>query len=203
MAKKLTGLLIPYKIPYAMAGKMQSVNFIDEPYFSVAELASVAEIDRGLADQWIHRSLIRPTRVERAGSRNRPIFSVRGVFKARLICILNDRFNFAPGQSAPVANDSDSAELAELLAGEDWMYAAARGIDRSKPMNFWVAVTRIQKCWRWQLIFPTESGIAPFGPAIPYIMLPLPEMFSPVYLACRAIHAGSPPEKMKAPRARS
>jgi len=179
------------------------VNFVDQPYFSVAELARIAKIDRGVADQWIHRGLITPTKVERAGSRRRPIFSVRDVFKAKLICNLNDHFSFTPGQSAPLANNSDSVELADMLSDEDWMYAAARGIDHSKPMQFRVAVTRVKKCWRWQLIDPETRVSDVFGRGVPFIVLPLPDMFAPIYAACRTIHAASTREALKVRRARS
>ncbi len=91
-----------------MAQKMAQVNFIDAPYFSVAELARIAGIDRAVADQWVHRQLIKPILVKRAGSLKRPFFSVRAIFKARLAVVLNQQLLFGPGQSAPVSNKSDS-----------------------------------------------------------------------------------------------
>lgn len=186
---------MPCKFCYEMSENAHTVNFVDQPFFSTAELAQIAGIDRGIADQWIHRKLITPTRVERSGSRRRPTFSVRTVFKAKLIVILNDHFTFAPGQSAQVANDSDCTDLASLLAGEDWMYTAARAIDEGRPWKFWVAVTRVDKRWRWRILFSPAEIFDLFGTGVPYLLLPLPEIFSPVYEACRAIHAGLPPDE--------
>ncbi len=170
----------------------------------MAELARIAGIDRAVADQWVHRQLIKPILVKRAGSLKRPFFSVRAIFKARLAVVLNQQLLFGPGQSAPVSNKSDSeevatelgyllakCELAETVAGSDWMYAAARGIDSGKLMQFWMAVTRYRKGWRWKLVSHVDSDKFDdvFGPDIPMLMLPLPAIFEPVYRACRKVYA--------------
>jgi len=186
---------------------MTELHFIDAPYFSLAELARIAGIDRAVADQWVHRQLLRPALVKRAGSLKRPFFSARAIFKAKLIVALNEHLSFGPGQSAAIANDSDSkevaTEVADMVAGEDWAYYAARCIERSRPMKLVMVVSRIKNCWRWKLVGPDDPNTEPYGAGIPAVILPLASIFEPVYRACREIHAEQMTGNTKARRGRS
>jgi hypothetical protein len=177
---------------------------IDQPYFTAAEVAGVAGIARGLADVWIHRGIISPSRVDRSAGRRRPLFSVRAIVKAKLVRILGEHFAIGPSEAADLAKDSDSTEIAEMLSGEDWMFAVRRSLISGKQIDLSVAVARIGKKWRWQLFVTNDGIVAPFGPDVPYIVLPLATIFIGVITECTALFSGRTPDQpKKARRARS
>jgi len=161
---------------------------IDAALFTLGELAEVAGIKRGLVDVWSHRGVIAPTRVARVSGRRRGLFSVRAIVRARLVRVLGEHVAMGPAESAGLAKDSGSVEVADMMAGEDWMFAARR----NPHLGYSVAVARIENCWRWKLITKGEDTASYFGPAVPFIVLPIWHIFNEVYRACIALHENEP-----------
>jgi hypothetical protein len=171
---------------------------ITEPRFSGSDLAEIVGVNRKLVNRWLERDLFVPTEVERLPVRSRPRFSLVGVFKARLSKILYDRICIVSSKSMNVGETAElaakkgakitsSAALANLLADEGWMHAQARSIRRGKPLRLYAAITRSERCWQFFLELEVAKFASRFGSEIPYVVVPIGEIFTSVYRQCEAI----------------
>src|SRR5262245_44930440 len=177
---------------------------IDEAYFTIAELAKVAGIARGIADVWAHRGILPVSRFDRSTARRRPLFSVRTILKAALIRMLSNDFSLGPTDTAKLVANSDSSEVADMLAGEDWMQAVKRSQHRPQVLDLSLAVGRPGKNWRWFLFASKEGVVEPFGRGIPHIVVPASSIFVQVITDCTAIYLDEPMRSSsKARRGRS
>jgi hypothetical protein len=187
---------------------------IRAPLFSTSELGKVTGIDRKLVNLWLERELVRPTRLERMAVRNRPRFSVVDIFKARLNRTLSDRLLIGlsastdAGEEAERAADPKAASrymlpgAAHVLADEGWMWAVARSVERGKPLEVFAAIAWVDGCWDLWLELEAEKLASPFGPEVPYIVVPVGAIFACVYGQCKALLEGSERPRKKR-RARS
>ena len=134
---------------------------LERPLFTVGELAEAADIERGLADVWVHRKIIVPTRVAKAGGRKRPHFSFRAIFRAKLVRVLTEYLAIGPSDSARLAAESEVTTVADMLDNDDWMMVVLN--NRNRPFKIWAAVSRTDKKWQWQLFTEADAIIDPFG----------------------------------------
>jgi hypothetical protein len=189
---------------------------IDLAAFTATQLSTVTGIDRKLVNLWLERGVITPTHLERLTERNRPMFSVIAIFKARLIKALSDELSINPASSMlagaeaerasrPGARAASSvARMAQVIADAGWMWAVARGVDRGKPLALFAAINRTDDCWQLFLEFDVGKFAQRFGPDKAYAVIPIGEVFATVYRQCKKIYEGGQPgEPKKAPRARS
>lgn len=163
---------------------------IDEPYFSIAELAKVAGIARGVADVWAHRGILPVSRFNRMAVRRRPLFSVRTILKAAFIRMLSNDLGLGPSDAAKVV--SVSSKISGMLAGEDWMHAVRRSQHKPQVLDFSLAVARPAKNWGWYLFMTKEGVVEPFGHGVPYIVIPASAVFIQVITDCTAIYRDEP-----------
>jgi hypothetical protein len=188
---------------------------IDSPLFTAAELGTVAGIDRKRVNQMLERELIQPTRMERLTVRNRPLFSVVAIFRARLIKILSDSLAISPSGSMLAGMEAERASqskaevssglgrLAQTIADQGWMPAVARSVDREQPLPLVAAITRSRDCWQFFLELDASKFPGRFGPE-PYAVIAVGEIFASVYRQCKALYHGPPPKQpRKRRRARS
>lgn len=174
---------------------------IELPLFSVAELAHVAGLGRGLVDLWVHRGLIKPSRVDRLTIRTRSSFSIATIFETKLVRVLGDRLALGVSDAGGVAH-----KIAEAVVDDKkWMFNAARHAERGKVFALFAVVSRSGDCWQSVLHVGSDNIRLEFGKDVPEIVAPIGELFYPLYNGCKAILAGqSSVQKLKkARRARS
>ena len=161
---------------------------IEAALFTVGELANVAGIKRGVADVWVHRGIIVPTRVAHVSGRKRPLFSIRAVFKARLVHLLHENLATGPTESALVAKESETVKIAGMLDNEDWILTVLRNMHRPTPLEIWAAVNRDNKRWQWKLFTDAKKIGVPFGSSHPFMVLPLSSTLLATYKDCKRLH---------------
>jgi hypothetical protein len=159
---------------------------LDRPLFTVGELAQAADIERGLADVWVHRGIIVPTRLAKAGGRKRPHFSLRAIFRAKLVRMLTEHLAIGPSDSAQLAAESGAIAVADMLDNNDWMMVVLN--NRNLPFKIWAAVSRTRKKWRWKLFTKADEIIDPFGDSVPFVVLQLWAALLDVYRKCEPLH---------------
>jgi hypothetical protein len=187
---------------------------IDKPEFTAAQLCAVAGIDRKLVNLWLERNLIAPTKVERLAARNRPMFSVIAIFKARLIRALSETLSINPASSMlagieaerasrpGAAAASSIARMAQTIADEGWMWAVARSVDRGKPLALFAAINRVDDCWQFFMEFDVGKFAQRFQPDEPYAVVPIGEIFATVYRDCKKTYESSPSKVLRTKNAR-
>jgi hypothetical protein len=168
----------------------------DYPYFRGADLRLVAGLSRDLANVWLHRGFLRPTKVDRRGRRNKPMFSMAVIFEAKLIRVLSERLDIGPSSSNTPAEliRKDTTCLTSMLANEkSWMWAAARSVERGKSLNLVASITRSDGRWRYVIHGEDETPDHLFGDLAPQARviarLPITALFEDVYKSCRSIRA--------------
>jgi hypothetical protein len=177
-----------------------SPNTIFAPAFSSNELCKVAGIDRKLANLWMERGVIEPTRTERLAVRTRPHFSCVGIFKARLTRELSDLLDIGtstsriPGLGAEVADNpsisnGDIRRVVHVAASPGWMHGSARAVERGKPLNFYAGFGRSDKCWEFRMDTNVDKLVAHFGD-ISFVLMPIGSIFDGVYLSCKSLIEG-------------
>ena len=105
---------------------------LDAPFFTVAELAHIAGLDRGQVDVWLRRGVIQPTRIERLNVRSRSLFSVGAIFEAKLIRVLGEHLAIGPSDSLLIAKELEAAILAKVTTDDGkWKWHVARHLQFS------------------------------------------------------------------------
>jgi len=174
---------------------MQPAFDLDAPLFTTLELAKIAGINRGVADVWLHRELLKPTRSASVGNgpQGRPLFSAVVIFQAKLIRRLSETVDIGPSTGTLVAlkteEERGSAQIAKMSVEGNWWWAVVRSSDKPKPIT--IIGLAGKKGGEWQLDVRLESDHSPlcFAPGAPYIVLPLSEIFLTVYQQCSKIMA--------------
>lgn len=173
---------------------------IFEPVFSSAELCSIAEIDRKLANLWLERGIIEPSRIEQLAVRSRPYFSVVAIFKARLIRDLSEVLDIGTSSSRVAAMGAEAADdpsaygpdlrrIVNVAASAEWMRGSARAAERGKPLHFHAGLSRSEKCWEFQMDMDVLKLVRHFG-SVPLILIPIGDVFDAIYLKCKATYEG-------------
>jgi hypothetical protein len=171
------------------------------PAFSSSELCAIAGIDRKLANLWLERGLIEPSRIEQLAVRSRPYFSCVAIFKARLTRELSELFDMSSSSSqfagiaAELANNPSAAnatvrQVVHVAASPGWLHGHARAVERGKPLNFYAGLSRKNGCWEFRMDMDVRKLAAHFG-KIPFMLFPIGAIFDEVYLACKAAAEGS------------
>ncbi len=186
--------------------------------FGTGDVAHVCGVSRAVIDMWVNRGFIGPTRRTRSAterpratkrgrstvSKGRPLFSVRDVFKARLMRVLAMQVGAGLAEWEEIAEqvrnrkikDSERAigalaELAEIsdtpaMTGE-WMWAVARSIERGKPLNIYAYASRSGEEWLFDMHFVNRGEPPCFGENVPHVFIPVSDVFAYVYTKCKKI----------------
>jgi len=173
-----------------------SPNTIFAPAFSSNELCMISGIERKLANLWLERGIIQPTRTEQLTVRSRPYFSCVAIFKTRLIRELSELLDIATSSSRiaamgaeaadnPSAYSPDIRRIVHVAASEGWMHGSARAAERGKPLNFYAGLSRSEKCWEFQMEIDIRKLFVRFG-NIPFVLIPIGDIFDAVYLKCKS-----------------
>jgi hypothetical protein len=190
--------------------------------FTAGEVAEVCGVSRPVVDMWGVRGFLSPTRREqttrpgrprkKAGkpkaSKGRPLFSARDIFKARLMRVLalqlglglNDSVLVAAAAEKEKIDESnnrsvvkDAAGIAEKLADLEWQWAVARSIERGQPMFIYAYTTREGEAWRLDMHVGRQIEPPSFGWDVPYIYIPVSEIFAFVYAESKKLLGLSDP----------
>src|SRR5262249_15345807 len=166
--------------------------------FSSHELCAIAEIDRKLANLWLERGVIQPSRIEQLAVRSRPYFSCVAIFKARLTRELSEPIGLATSRIAALgaeaadnraAYSSDIRRVVDVAANEGWMYGAARAAERGKPFGLYAGLGRSKKCWEFRMDTDVRT-LAEYFRDMAFVAIPIETIFYSVYLKCKLVFEG-------------
>lgn len=175
---------------------------LDAALFSSGELAQVAGLSCAMVDLWVSRGLLEPTRRERAERRTkgrvrkghgRPMFSAGAIFKVRLTLELGrhlgiGRSEWVPlGKTVEEAQVANIAEAADRVAGGNWMWAVARGVENKKPFRIYTLATYSDGEWLFDMQLGDQSHKPSFGQDVPYLVIPTWKIYEAVYVACKEL----------------
>jgi hypothetical protein len=174
---------------------------LDAALFSSGELAQVAGLSRAMVDLWVSRGLLEPTRRERAERRTkgrvrkghgRPMFSAGAIFKVRLTLELGRHLGIGRSEWVPLGTKVEGAlltnvaEVADRMAGGNWMWAVARGVENRKPFKIYTLATYSHGEW----LFEMQLGQQPRKLSwqdVPYLVIPTWKIYETVYLHCKKL----------------
>jgi hypothetical protein len=184
-------------------GKIKQAAFdLEAPLFTSAELADVSGLSRTMVDVWISRGLLQPTRRERAERRTkgrvrkgqgRPMFSSGVIFKVALTCDLGRHLGIGLSEWGPLGNKVERAQLtniagvADRVAGGNWMWAVARGVENEKPFRIYTLATYSDGEWLFDMQLGDQSHKPSFGQDVPYLVIPTWKIYKRVYLQCKKL----------------
>jgi hypothetical protein len=174
-----------------------------DPYaalFSAGEVAEMSGVSRAIIDVWVTRTVIEPSRRQRAPIRKRspnkkrvaprvgrPVFSCRDVFKVLLVRVLADRLTLASPESSRVARLAELAKIADAVTGGNWMWALARSIERGNPLRLYAYATRSDGEWSLDMHIGEFLAAPKFGFDVPHIFVPMTVLFDEAYQKCRQL----------------
>ena len=179
----------------------QAAFDLEAALFTSAELADVSGLSRTMVDVWISRGVLQPTRRERAERRTkgpvrkgqgRPMFSSGVIFKVALTCILGRHLGIGLSEWEPLGTKVEGAlltnvaEVADRVAGGNWMWAVARGVENKKPFRIYTLATYSNGEW----LFDMQLGEQPSKLSwqdVPYLVIPTWKIYERVYLQCKKL----------------
>ncbi len=189
---------------------MHTVDITD-PRFTARDLSEVAMIDRKLVNLWLERELIEPTLIKLLEVRKRPMFSVVGIYKARLMRLLTDHLQMSTsglklaGSEIAKANRRGAAaasgikSVAHAIADTGFLWAVKRSVDENrplardsagKPLALYGAVALVDDCWDFHLDFDLNELATRFASEVPFALIPVESTFASVYRQCLALSFG-------------
>jgi hypothetical protein len=175
---------------------------LDAALFSSGELAQGAGLSRAMVDLWVSRGLLEPTRRERAERRTkgrvrkghgRPMFSAGAIFKVRLTLELGRHLGIGRSEWVPLGNTVEEAQVANIaeaadrVAGGNWMWAVARGVENKKPFRIFTLATYSDGEWLFDMQLGDQSHKPSFGQDVPYLVIPTWKIYEAVYVACKEL----------------
>jgi hypothetical protein len=161
--------------------KAQGRIDLDAALFSYGELCLAAGLRRATVDKWLHRGVLRPTRVG-PPSRGSRLFSVTAIFEAKLIGQIVNFLRIPPSTAAVIVKKTTTAVK--------WMLETAKDDVENKSLDFVVRVSWSEKRRDWDIGIEKHASdgvlkieIAEPGPR-PFAVLPVYANFLSVYKMC-------------------
>jgi hypothetical protein len=111
---------------------------LDAPLFTQSELCEVAEISQPTAAKWLHRKILKPTRIGRGRLRGGHLYSAMAIYAARTIGILVGQLAVPP---------SEAAQAAELVARGQWRTQVIG--EKPAPIRWLLLLNRTADCWEY------------------------------------------------------
>jgi hypothetical protein len=115
----------------------------------------------------------------------------------RLTVGLGGYFKIGLSEWAPVGTEikdeelpasiGNVAELADYIAGGNWMWAVARGVENNKPFKICSYATRSNGKWLFDMHLAGELHAPCFGLERPHLFIPIWLTFSEIYIACKKL----------------
>jgi hypothetical protein len=182
------------------------------PLFSAAEVAQIAGVPRPIIDVWVNRKVIQPTRrqrpaiSQRRASKNkgrhsrigRPMFSCRDAFKAMMVRALAEWLTLGSPESSSIASNAEatklhreSARVAEVAVGGEWMWACARSSERGKLLNIYAYASRNAGHWEFDMHVGVAGEAPCFGWERPHLFVPISLLFQRTYEKCKQLLANA------------
>jgi hypothetical protein len=185
---------------------MQAAFDLEAPLFGTGELAQVSGLSRAMVDVWVSEGRLRPTRrQQREGQMKgrgrkrlgRPMFSAVAIFTVKLTCEMAAQLGIGLSEwiSLGVAVEgadippyvANMAELTEYVAGGNWFWAVARGVENNKPFKIYSYATRTKGKWLFDTHVGDELKEPCFGLNQPFLFIPMWRTFSEVYVECKKL----------------
>jgi hypothetical protein len=179
---------------------------LDAALFTAGELAEVSGLSRAMVDVWVSRGLLEPTRRERAKrqtkgrvrkGQGRPMFSSVAIFKVRLTLELGRHLGIGLSEWVALSNIAELAkipsyianiaEVADMIAGGNWMWAVARGIENGKPFKICSYATQDHGEWLFDMEIGEDRRQPRFGLEVPHLFIPMWRVFETVYVECKKL----------------
>ncbi len=179
---------------------------LDSALFTAGELAEVSGLSRAMVDVWVSRGLLEPTRRERAKrqtkgrvriGQGRPMFSAVAIFKVRLTLELGKHLGIGLSEWVALSNKAEKAQLpsfianiagaADMIAGGNWMWAVARGIENGKPFKICSYATQDHGEWLFDMEIGEERRQPHFGLDVPHLFIPMWRICETIYVECKKL----------------
>ena len=170
------------------------------PLFTGGELAGVSGLSRAMVDVWVSEGRLRATRRERRGrgkGKGRPMFSAVAIFTVKLTLELSAKLKIGLSEWIALGVDAEDAtiptevanitELAEYIAGGNWFWAVARGVENNRPFKIYSYATRTKDKWLFDTHIGEELKTPCFGLDAPFLFIPMWRTFSDVYVECKKL----------------
>jgi hypothetical protein len=168
--------------------------------FTTGQLAQVSGLSRAMADVWVSEGRLIPTRrAKKKGGkgRGRPMFSAIAIFQVRLRLELASHIGFGLSEWAKVGKGLEvtsfppdvmrNADLADFVAGGNWYWAVARGVENDKPFKFCVYAAYSKRKWLFDASVGDKLTEPCFGLNAPFLFIPAWRIFSDVYVECKKL----------------
>ena len=112
------------------------------------------------------------------------MFSVRGIFKARLIGEVWTHIGLGSTDVGEIFTDA-TLELVDHQVDGNWMWAVARSVENQKPFRIDLYAKRSEGTWQFDMQVGGKVAVPCFGLNTPYVFIPLSEIFVAAYTECK------------------
>ena len=93
-----------------------------------------------------------------------------------------------PIDEESLASASAALDLAETVATSgEWMWAVARAFEKGKDLHVYLYAARTNQKWQFDMHAGNPGEPPSFGWNVPFIYVPLSEIFIGVYTACKRL----------------
>ena len=125
------------------------------------------------------------------------MFSSVAIFKVRLTLELGRHLGIGLSEWVALSNIAELAkipsyianiaEVADMIAGGNWMWAVARGVENGKPFKICSYATRDHGEWLFDMEISEERRQPRFGLEVPHLFIPMWRVFETVYVECKKL----------------
>jgi hypothetical protein len=125
------------------------------------------------------------------------MFSSVAIFKVRLTLELGRHLGIGLSEWVALSNIAEVAVMpshvtniaraADMIAGGNWMWAVARGVENRKPFKICSYATQDHGEWLFDMEIGEERRAPYFGLDVPHLFIPMWRIFETVYIECKEL----------------
>ena len=112
------------------------------------------------------------------------MFSSAAIFKVTLALELRQHLGIGLSEWIRLSNID---EMANRVAGGNWMWAVARGVENDKPFKLYTFATYRDSDWVFDMQLGDENKTPLFGRDVPYLVIPTYRIYEKVYVECKKL----------------
>lgn len=125
------------------------------------------------------------------------MFSSSAIFKVRLTLELGRHLGIGLSEWVALGNIAEKAdmpssaaniaEVADMIAGGNWMWAVARGVENQKPFKICSYATQDHGKWLFDMEIGEERRQPRLWLDVPHLFIPIWRIFETVYIECKKL----------------